>query len=305
MVNCEQTPCRLSRRRIDLRGKAGSAPLAMGLMIFGLGFALMGLLIMLPMILSLGNPLVILGGGLFTLIFCGLSLAFAALGAMFYAGRQTELMAQGAQQAMLCLDLNGWIIGGYHYTQIESVQPELPSWPLERPASLSLVETESDNAAELVEGALLNLLALNRAELSRSPIAVYLFGRRFMAQNKTYLFFRPCNQIVPSGSLERELWDLLRRWEREGGMTRGPVGMSIGDLIEDFFERRTLSQPAAALCRQVRAQAEKDNIPAQVRSEQRIAYQHWLESWRTQQPELAHQLRREIEDALFSRQSRG
>lgn len=304
MAACDQTPCRLRHRRLDLRGKAGAAPpLAIGLMLFGLGFALIGALVILPILFGIPHPLLLIGGLLFVTVFCAVSLFFAGIGALMYMGRQTELMATGADQAMLSLDINGFVVGGYHYTEIQKVDPQAADWPLQQPASTALIDPQSDNAEDVLQSALLNLLALGRAELWQAQSTTYLLGRRFgTAEPSPTLYFRPFNQIVPSGSLERELWDLLRRWEREPSAGRGPVGLSIADLLEDYFQRKTLNQPGQALCRRVRAAAEASSGPVTGSETARADYQSWYTDWQSRQPELALQLRREVAAALLKRE---
>lgn len=330
LLNCPQTPCGLIRRRIELRGKAGPTPLAMGMMLFGLGFALIAILVVAPALLGTFQPVIMILGLLIVIAFAGVGLFFAGLGAMLQMGRQTELMANPDQQpesAMLCLELKGFVVGGYHYSGLERLKPDLAPLNLGLPASIALVaaspvrkgsetspESHGQNADETYQAALLNLLAQDHAELWRCRVDIYLLGRRLANQSAaSELFLRPRSNTAPTGALERELWDILKRWQREGIASRGPIGLSIDDLAEELFTRRNPGQVEQRLCDKVRSEAdawfeasshqEWHTRPERLaeRLSARETYQSWYQDWLSGQPALAEQLRQEVSRALSRR----
>lgn len=332
LVNCPSMPCGLQRRplriNVGLETTAGGTALTLlGLLLIagpggalwpafaaGWRFALLPLLACLVALAILG--LILLGVGLFLLL-----------------GGQTELMQPDRRRAALTFNLAGRVMGGRFFSEVRKVEPDLPLWPegleaaslwVVQPTGLPLAATghsapalrTGDNAAEVLEAALLGLLAQGLIELWVARSETWIGNWQLRSAHEK-LFFRPAPGLswsYPLVGLEGRLLKLLQAWELLARLGRGPVGLSIEELVEEFFERQKLRNPRAAFCERIRRESPWLEIaeggrffPLSSRIPTREAllesFHNSRDFWWRAEPDWAAELVRQAEAALSRRET--
>lgn len=314
MGGCSELPCGLGRRRLRLNthprvALAGSGLAGVGLLLSAGPLLLLLLpesihwLLLVPLLLCLGV------GALLGLLFWG-------MGLFLLFGSQIELMQPNRQRAALTVNLAGRMMGGVFYHDIQRLTPDLPLWPEELVSlSLALVAVETDAAVELVEAALLGLLARGLIELWTARTDTWL-GRWPLRQQRQDFYLRPALMPgeAPPGGLEARLLKLLQSWERNSRLGRGPLGLTLTDLLDAHFESQKLARPEQVLCEQLRRESPWLTLTTGGRFVARaerlserdrllFVYHDSLRFWQRAEPELSAELRAGIGAALKARKA--